>query len=140
MSRVRVLRAAAALGLAVLLGGLTLPLLGLALAGEPASFCCSKGRCCCADETAGTDDRACLRRGCGCEHPDATAAGAPLRIEAVLPAAALPVTVTPSRGPLGDRVRAAPPAGGRTARSPAETPPPRLTSTPETTADPSGPG
>ena len=96
MSRMRVLRAAGALGLAVLVGGLTLPLLSLAVAGEPASFCCSRGRCCCADEAAGRDDRTCLRRGCGCKPTGEAVPGAPLRIEAVLPAAALPVIVTPS--------------------------------------------
>ena len=51
----RVLRsAAAAFALTVLLGGLGLPLLGLALADEPAAFCCAKGRCCCADPAAGS--------------------------------------------------------------------------------------
>ena len=94
VGRARCLRAAAALGLVVLLGGLALPLLGLVLADERVPFCCRTGRCCCADETAGTDDRTCLRRGCGCEHPDATAAGAPLRIEAVLPASEPLVTVS----------------------------------------------
>jgi hypothetical protein len=83
----RVARAAAALlGLAVLGGALVLPVLGLALADEPAPFCCAKGRCCCADAAAGADERPCLRRGCGCERPDATVAGAPLAFEAVLPA------------------------------------------------------
>ena len=92
--RSRLLRLAAALGLVVLLGGLGLPLLGLVLADERAPFCGRTGRCCCADAAAGTDDRTCLRRGCGCEHPDATAAGAPLRIEAVLPASEPLVTVS----------------------------------------------
>jgi len=83
----RVLRSAAAVfALTVLLGGLGLPLLGLALADEPGPFCCAKGRCCCANATAGADERPCLRRGCGCERPDATVAGAPLAFEAVLPA------------------------------------------------------
>jgi len=95
MSRALVLRTVAALGLAVLLGGLALPLLGFALAGGPAPFCGSKGRCCCADEAAGADERTCLRRGCGCERPGEAVAGAPLRIEAVLPASALLATVPP---------------------------------------------
>ena len=83
----RVLRsAAAAFALTVLLGGLGLPLLGLALADEPGPFCCAKGRCCCAEAAAGADERPCLRRGCGCERPDVTVAGAPLAFEAVLPA------------------------------------------------------
>ena len=42
----------------------------------------------CADAAAGADERPCLRRGCGCERPDATVAGAPLAFEAVLPARA----------------------------------------------------
>ena len=85
----RIARAAVAfLGLAVLASGLVLPVLGLALADEPAAFCCAKGRCCCADPAAGADERPCLRRGCGCERPDATVAGAPLAFEAVLPATA----------------------------------------------------
>jgi hypothetical protein len=95
MSRVRFLRAAAAFGVAALLGGLALPALGLVLAEGPTSFCCSSGRCCCADAAAGTDDRTCLRRGCGCEHPDATLARVPLQIEAVLPATSLPAHPEP---------------------------------------------
>jgi hypothetical protein len=79
-------RSAAAVGLAFLLGGLGLPLLGPLLAGERAPFCCGKGRCCCTEgATATADERPCLRRGCGCETGDAVVAGAPLRIEAVLP-------------------------------------------------------
>jgi hypothetical protein len=79
-------RVAAALGLALLLGGLGLPLLGPLLAGERAPFCHSKGRCCCTGgETGAADDRPCLRRDCGCETGDTVLAGAPLRIEAVLP-------------------------------------------------------
>lgn len=78
--------AAAVFALTVLLGGLGLPLLGLALADEPGPFCCTNGRCCCAETTAGADERLCLRRGCGCERPDAMVAGAPLAFEAVLPA------------------------------------------------------
>jgi hypothetical protein len=84
----RVVRAAAAaFALAVLLGGLGLPLVGLLLADEPAPFCCGKGRCCCAGDASPADDRACLRRGCGCEQKDATVAGVPLSFEAVLAAA-----------------------------------------------------
>jgi hypothetical protein len=82
--RSRALRPAAAFGLAVMLGGLTLPLVGLVLADEPAPFCCSKGRCCCADVAPSTDEGPCLRRGCGCGRPDGLVTGAPLRIEAVL--------------------------------------------------------
>ena len=82
----RIARAAvASLGLVVLVGGLGLPLLGFVLADEPVPFCCTKGRCCCADAT-GAGERPCLRRGCGCSRPDAVVAGAPLRVEAVLPA------------------------------------------------------
>jgi hypothetical protein len=96
MSRSLLLRAASALGLAVLLGGLAVPLVGLVLEDERALFCCRKGRCCCADPAAGRDDRACLRRGCGCERPDEVVAGAPLRIEAVLSASAPPPTAPPA--------------------------------------------
>jgi hypothetical protein len=85
ISRARVLRLAAAFGLAVLIGGLTLPLVGLVLAHETAPFCCSKGRCCCADDAAARDDRTCLRRGCGCERPGDAVMAVPLQIEAVLP-------------------------------------------------------
>jgi hypothetical protein len=82
----RIARATVALlALATLGGGLVLPALGLVLADEPAAFCCAKGRCCCAEPAAGADEGPCLRRGCGCERPDATAAGAPLTFEAVLP-------------------------------------------------------
>ena len=84
MSRPRLLRAAAALGLVVLLGGLAVPLLGLVLADERVPLCCRSGRCCCADEAAGRDDRTCLRRGCGCERPGEAVAGEPLQIEAIL--------------------------------------------------------
>ena len=52
-SRLR-LAAKAVAGLAVLLGGLALPFLGMVLADEPAPFCC-RGRCCCTGET--TDAR-----------------------------------------------------------------------------------
>jgi len=83
--------AAAALGLAVLLGGLTVPLLGLVPADEPAPFCCGRGRCCCTGEAP--DDgggRPCLRVRCGCGQPDAAVIAAPLRLEAVLPAVPAP--------------------------------------------------
>jgi hypothetical protein len=93
--RTRLSRAAAALGLVVLLGGLGLPVLGLVLADERAPFCGRTGRCCCADETAGRDDRACLRRGCGCKPTGEAVPGAPLRIEALLPASEPLVTVSP---------------------------------------------
>jgi hypothetical protein len=86
--RSRALRLAAAFGLAVLLGGLTLPLVGVVLADEPAPFCCSKGRCCCADVAPSAYEGPCLRRGCGCGHADELVTGAPLRIEAVLSAPA----------------------------------------------------
>jgi len=87
MSRGRLPRAAiACLELGVLLGGWGLPLISLALAGEPAPFCCAKGRCCCAGASAGTEERPCLRRGCGCDERDAVVAGAPPWFEAVLPA------------------------------------------------------
>jgi len=88
-------RAAAALGLVVLLSGLALPLLGLVLADERVPFGCRTGRCCCADEAAGKDDRACLRRGCGCKPTGEAVPGAPLRIEALLPASEPLVTVRP---------------------------------------------
>lgn len=94
MSRPALLRAASALGLAVLLGGLFVPLVGLVLEDERTPTCCRKGHCCCADPAAGRDDRTCLRRGCGCERPDEVVAGAPLRIEAVLPASAPPPAAT----------------------------------------------
>ena len=95
MSRPIPLRAAAAFGLSVLLGGLALPPLSLVLADERAPFCCSKGRCCCADEAAGRDDRTCLRRGCGCERPGEAVTGAPVRIQAVLPVTHLPAMIPP---------------------------------------------
>ncbi len=96
MSRPRLLRAAAALGLAALLAGLAVPLLGLVLADARVPLCCSKGRCCCADEAARRDDRTCLRRGCGCEQPGEAIAGEPLRIEAVLPASGSLVGASPA--------------------------------------------
>jgi len=83
---VRIQGAMAGLALTALLGALALPLLEVALANESAPLCCSRGRCCCAGVTAGSDERPCLRRGCGCERPDATVAGGPLGLEAVLPA------------------------------------------------------
>ncbi len=88
-------RAAAVLGLVVLLGGLGLPLLGLVLADDRVPLCCRRGRCCCADEAAARDELTCLRRGCGCERPGEAVAGAPLRIEAVLPASEPLVTIPP---------------------------------------------
>ena len=94
-NRFRLLRPAAALGLVVLLGGLGLPFLGLVLADERVPFCGRTGRCCCADAAAGTDDRTCLRRGCGCGPTGEAVAGAPLRIEAVLPTAEPLMTVSP---------------------------------------------
>jgi hypothetical protein len=75
----------AAFALAALLGGNLLPVLGLALADPPAPLCCGKGRCCCAGRPTDSDDRLCMRRACGCGHEDATSAGEPLRLEAVLP-------------------------------------------------------
>jgi hypothetical protein len=85
---------AALFGLSVLVGGLVLPAVSFVLADDPAPFCCSKGRCCCADDAAARDDRTCLRRGCGCDHRDEAVNGEPLRIEAVLcPPAAVTVAV-----------------------------------------------
>ncbi len=84
------LAAKAVAGLAVLLGGLALPFLGMVLADEPAPFCC-RGRCCCTGER--TDERdgpPSLRVRCGCGQPDAVVIGAPLRLEAVLPAVVAP--------------------------------------------------
>jgi hypothetical protein len=85
----RLARAAAAgFALAVLAGGLGLPLLGLVIADEPAPFCC-RGRCCCTGEpTDAADGRPCLRASCHCGRPDPVVAGAPLLFEAVLPAVA----------------------------------------------------
>jgi len=106
MSRALARRLAAVLGLSVLLGGLALPLLGPLLADGPVPFCCSKGRCCCAGDEGARDDRTCLRRGCGCERPGASVAGAPFRIEAVLPAAGPVVAASPSEvrwEPVGER-------------------------------------
>jgi len=91
--------AAAALGVAVLLGGIAVPLVGLVLAEEPGPFCCGRGRCCCAGEAArGPDERDCVRLACGCGHGDATVSGAPLPLEAVLPAASLPAGPSSHRG------------------------------------------
>ena len=95
VGRPRLPRAAAVLGLVVLFGGLALPLLGFVLADDRAPFCGRAGRCCCADEAAGRDDRTCLRRGCGCKPTGEAVPGAPLRIEAVLPASEPLVTVSP---------------------------------------------
>jgi hypothetical protein len=95
VGRPRLPRAAAVLGLVVLFGGLALPLLGFVLADDRAPFCGRTGRCCCADEAAGRDDRTCLRRGCGCKPTGEAVPGAPLRIEVVLPASEPIVTVSP---------------------------------------------
>jgi hypothetical protein len=92
--RIRIRRATAGLALAALLGGAALPLLDAALAAETAPLCCSKGRCCCTGETAEADERPCLRRGCGCERPDASVAFGRLRLEAVLPTG-LPAQLEP---------------------------------------------
>ena len=93
-------------GLAILLGSLGLPLLGLVLADEPAPLCC-RGRCCCTGKT--TDDaqgRPCLRVRCGCGQPDPIVIAAPLRLEAVLPA-----VVTPRRAEARRLDRCAAPKG-----------------------------
>ena len=96
MSRTRLLRAVTgALGLAVLLGGLALPLVALALDEGRTPFCCSWGRCCCADAAGGADERPCLRRGCGCERGDVVVAGAPLGFDAELPATSRPERPAP---------------------------------------------
>jgi hypothetical protein len=97
LGRFHALRAVAAFGLAVLVAGFALPLMGLVLADEPVSFCCSKGRCCCADVARSTDEAPCLRRGCGCGHSDELVTGAPLRIEAVLSASARVGAVSPAQ-------------------------------------------
>ena len=119
----RIARSAVAfLGLAVLGSGLVLPVLGLVLADEPAAFCCTKGRCCCADPAAGADERPCLRRGCGCDERDAVVAGAPPWFEAVLPAASR--LARPEPRPLdGSRAPGSPLARPRAPLSP---PPKRL--------------
>ena len=96
----RALRASFAL--ALLLGGLVLPLLGFVLADEHAAFSCGKDRCCCSGDAAGQGDRPCLRRTCGCGHADATPAGEPLRIEAVLPVMSPPAVPEPRRLARGD--------------------------------------
>jgi hypothetical protein len=101
----------AVFALALLLGPLGLPLLGLVTADEQAPFCCRGGRCCCADDAADSGDGPCLRRGCGCERPDATVAGEPLRIGAVLPASSLatvPASHRLSRAGGGERPLARP--------------------------------
>jgi hypothetical protein len=91
----RAFRVAAVLSLAVLLAGLMLPLTALVLGDGPPPSCCTKGRCCCPADAV-SDDRTCVRRGCGCEHRDEAVNGAPLEIEAVLPACAPPATATPA--------------------------------------------
>ena len=80
-------RSMAALGLAALLGGLALPLLGLFPGDGPVPFCC-RGRCCCTGEaTDDGDGRPCLRQRCGCGQPGAVVIAAPLQVDAVLLAA-----------------------------------------------------
>jgi len=108
--------AVALLGLAALLGGVAVPLLGLVLADEPSASCCGRGRCCCVgDRTRGGDERECFRRACGCAHGDAVVIAGPFRFEAVLPTAGslddrswsrLPSAASPAR-PL-DRPHAPP--------------------------------
>jgi hypothetical protein len=89
-------RSMAALGLAVLLGGLSVPLLGLFPADGPIPSCC-RGRCCCTGEaTDDGDGRPCLRQRCGCGQPGTVAIAAPLQVEAILPAAGLLVAAPPS--------------------------------------------
>jgi hypothetical protein len=90
----------ASLALAVLVGGLALPLASLAL-DEPAPFCC-RGRCCCTGEpTGGEDDRPCLRAACHCGQPGAIVLTAPLRLEAVLPVLARPAAPASVAMPRG---------------------------------------
>ena len=101
--------AVAGLALAVLAGGVALPLLGLALAEEPAPFCC-RDRCCCTGEpTHDGSGVPCLRAACRCGEPDAVVIAAPLRIEAVLPAVVRPVAVARQVLPPGPH--AEPPLG-----------------------------
>jgi hypothetical protein len=79
----------AALGLAALLAGLALPLLGLFSADGPAPRCC-RDRCCCTGEAADdADARPGLRLRCGCGQPNAGVIAAPVALEALLPAAGL---------------------------------------------------
>lgn len=89
--------ALATLVLLALVGGLALPLLGLA-GDESSTWCCTKGRCCCADPGAGRDERPCLRRGCGCEEGPLAVAAAPLLLEAVLPVPGLLAPPDPCAG------------------------------------------
>jgi hypothetical protein len=114
------LRSVAALGLAVLLGGLAVPLLGLFPTDGPAPFCC-RGRCCCTGEA--TDDgagRPCLRQRCGCGQPGTAVIAAPLQVEAILPLAG-PLVVVPPSEACGETARERPLSR---ADSP-PTPPPR---------------
>ncbi len=90
----RLLRVASLIGLSVLLGGLVLPVASLVLARGSAPVCCSKGRCCCADDSVARDERTCLRRGCGCEHGGQAVTGEPLGVEAVL-SSPVPVAAPP---------------------------------------------
>ncbi len=79
-------RAAAVFGLSALLVGLVLPVASLVLVGDSAPRCCTKGRCCCANDSVAGDQRTCLRRGCGCDHAGEPVSGEPLGVDAVLPA------------------------------------------------------
>ena len=76
--------AAALLG--VLLAGLATPLLGLVFEADGGATCCSGGRCCCRKDDAPRPEGLCLTSGCGCSRPETSTAGAPLRIEGLLPA------------------------------------------------------
>ena len=90
----------AGLALAVLVGGLALPLASLAV-DEPAPFCC-RGRCCCTGEpTNDGDGRPCLRAACRCGQPDAIVLAAPLWLEAVLPVVARPAATASAEMPRG---------------------------------------
>jgi hypothetical protein len=107
-------------GLAVLLGSLALPLLGLVRADPPVPFCC-RGRCCCTGEsTDDGDGRPCLRLRCGCGEPDGVVIAASLRLEAVLPAVAVPSRAGARR--LG---RGAEPASPRNPPHAPPVPPPK---------------
>jgi hypothetical protein len=97
----------AALGLAVLAGATALPLLGLFLADEPASFCC-RGRCCCTGGGPNEGDgRPCLRASCGCGTPGAVVIAAPLQLEAVLPRVTTPLRARARR--LAERLTSSSP-------------------------------
>lgn len=85
----------AALGILLLLSGSSLPLLGLVFADEPAPVCCRDHCCCAGRATAPSDDRPCLRRGCGCGQPDAAVIAPPVQVEVVLSDVALVSPVGP---------------------------------------------